>query len=412
MKQIYTSLFALVLFFSISIPLTSSAQCFCSGGSPATAITYLDTVLPTQASSTIFSFPKFDPTIGTLSCISFNDTISVVVTTAARNTDTTKAPTYVFQTTVSDAITGPGAGGPFSWLASFALQNQTYGPVILDTDKIDIHPPQPRLPGDSITFGPDTLINNVVGASSTTAVTPYLGTTGTVDFSTGLTGTSGAIIGGVNYSAGIKANSWGAFRLTYYWCPTILLAENIINFTAVKKNNLVQLQWVTENEQSGFTYEIEYSKDGSSYGPVGYEQSGEEVSNVNQPYQSQHTLNNSDAAIIYFRIKRTGADGKSTYTVIRSVNINGETVSAGMQVYPNPAKNAVIFSFDEIQNANFSIQLVNVAGQIIQQNAVTVSGNDQIRLNLTSAPARGLYYLYAKDLTHNQQYITKVLINN
>jgi hypothetical protein len=72
----------------------------------------------------------------------------------------------------------------------------------------------------------------------------------------------------------------------------------------------------------------------------------------------------------------------------------------------------VIFSFDEIQNANFSIQLVNVAGQIIQQNAVNVSGNNQIRLNLTTAPARGLYYLYAKDLTHNQQYITKVLINN
>ncbi|HSZ87289.1 MAG TPA: hypothetical protein VK787_14755, partial [Puia sp.] len=84
MKQIYTSLFALVLFFSISIPLNSSAQCVCSGGSPATAVTYLDTVLPTQASSTVFSFPKFNPTIGTLSCISFNDTISVAVTTSAR----------------------------------------------------------------------------------------------------------------------------------------------------------------------------------------------------------------------------------------------------------------------------------------------------------------------------------------
>ncbi|HSZ84832.1 MAG TPA: T9SS type A sorting domain-containing protein, partial [Puia sp.] len=288
----------------------------------------------------------------------------------------------------------------------------TYGPVVLDTDKIDLHPPQTRLPGDSTTFGPDTLINNVATASSTTDVAAYLGSTGNVNFSTGLTGTSGALFGGVNYITGIKANSWGAFRLTYYWCPIILLAENIINFTAVKKNNIIQLQWTTENEQSGFTYEIEYSKDGSSYTPVGYEQSGSEVSDVNQQYQFQYTLGNNEAVVIFFRVKRTGADGKSTYTVIKSVNINGENVSAGMQVYPNPVKNSVIFSFDEIQNANFSIQLVNVAGQIIQQNAVTVSGNNQIRLNLTSAPARGLYYLYAKDLTHNQQYITKVLINN
>jgi hypothetical protein len=412
MKQIYTSLFALVLFFSISIPLKSTAQCLCSGGASATPLSYLDTVLPTQASSTIFSFPKFDPALGTLSCISFNDTISAVVTTAARNTDTTDGHTYIFQTTISDAVTGPSATGPNNWLVTYASTNQTYGPIYLDTDKIDLHPPQPRLPDDSTTFGPDTLINNTVGAGSSTTVAPFLGAVGSVDFTTSLTGGAIATFGGVNYSTAIKSNSWGAFRLTYYWCPTILLSENIINFMAVKKNNYVQLQWVTENEQSGFTYEIEYSKDGSNYTPVGYEQSGSDISDANQQYQYQYILNNNDPAIIFFRVKRTGPDGKSTYTVIKSVNINGETVSPGMQVYPNPVKNSVMFSFDEIQNANFSIQLVNVAGQIIQQNAVTVSGNNQIRLNLTTAPARGLYYLYAKDLTHNQQYITKVLINN
>jgi len=410
MKQIYTSLFALVLFYSISIPLQSSGQCLCSGGSPATALTYLDTVLPTQSSSTIFSFPKFDPTIGTLSCISFNDSVSVVVTTAARNTDTTTGHTYIFQTTISDAVTGPDATGPNNWLVTYSSANKTYGPIYLDTDKIDKNPPQPRLPDDSTTFGPDTLINNIVGAGSSTTVAPFLGATGTVDFTTSLTGSAGATFGGTNYATGIKSNSWGAFRLTYYWCPTILLAENIVNFTAVKKSNYVQLQWVTENEQSGFTYEIEYSKDAASYVPIGYEQSSSE-SEVNQQYQYQDMLNNTDGAVIYFRIKRIAPNGTATYTVIKSVTLSGETVSAGMQVYPNPAKSSVIFSFDEIQNGNFSIQLVNTAGQLIQENAVTISGSNQIRLNLTSAPARGLYYLYAKDLTHNQQYISKILIN-
>ena len=408
MKQIYTSLYALILLFSISIPLNSHAQCLCSGGVPATVITYLDTVLPTQASNTIFSFPKFNPSIGTLTCIDFNDTISVVVTTAARNTDTTKAPNYIFQTTISDAINGPSNSGPFTWLATFGVANKTYGPIILDTDKIDLHPPQPRLPGDSATFGPDTLINNLISASSTSDVAAFLGATGTADFSTNLSGIAGAIIGGINYSTNIKANSWGTFRLTYSWCPTILLAENIVNFTAVKLNNYVQLQWLTENEQPGFTYEVEYSKDKSTYTPIGNIQSG---SDVNQKYQYQFALNSNEEGTIYFRIKRTGTDGKSTYTVIKSVNLNSNGSSSGMQVYPNPVKNTVIFAFDEIQNANFSIQLVNTAGQIIQENTVTVSGNNQIKLNLTSNPARGLYYLYAKDLTHNQQYITKVLVN-
>jgi len=408
MKQIYTSLYALVLLFSISVPLNSQAQCTCSGGSPATAITYLDTVLPTQASSSIFSFPKFDPSIGSLTCISFNDTVSVVVTTAARNTDTTNGHTYIFQTTISDAVTGPSSSGPNNWLVTFSSSNKTYGPIYLDTDKIDLTPPQPRLPDDSTTFGPDTLINNIVGAGSTTNVAPFLGSSGTVDFTTGLTGSAGATFGGVNYTTGLKSNSWGTFRLSYYWCPALLLAENIVNFTAIKKNNSVLLLWTTENEQPDFTYEIEYSKDRSTYIPVGNTQSG---SNVNQAYQFQYAINNTDIGTIYFRIKRTGADGKATYSVIKSVNLNSNGVSSGMQVYPNPVKNSVIFAFDEIQNANFSIQLVNTAGQIIQQNAVTVSGSNQIKLNLTSNPARGLYYLYTKDLTHNQQYITKVLVN-
>ena len=76
-----------------------------------------------------------------------------------------------------------------------------------------------------------------------------------------------------------------------------------------------------------------------------------------------------------------------------------------------PVKNTVIFAFDEMQNANFSFELVNTAGQIIQRNAITLSGTNQVKLDLTSNPARGLYYLQAKDLTHNQQYISKVIIN-
>jgi Secretion system C-terminal sorting domain len=410
MKQIYPPLLAFVIAFTIFIPLKISAQCICSGGSPATPLTYLDTVLATQASSTSFSFPQFNPSVGTLACISFNDTVSVVVTTAARNTDTTVGHTYIFQTNISDAVVGPDDSGPTDWLVSYNSNNKTYGPIYLDTDKIDRVPPQPRLPDDSTTFGPDTLLNNVVGAGSTTNVASYLGT-GTVSFITELTGSAGATFGGTNYSTGIKSNSWGTFRLSYYWCPTILLAENIINFTAANKSGDVQLQWITENEQSGVTYEIEVSRDQASYSPIGYLQSGSDQTSVNEPYHFQYPLSTGTAGVLYFRVKRIAANGTATYTVIKSINLNTGEASAGMQVYPNPVKNTVIFAFDEIQNANFSFQLVNTAGQIIQRNAMTLSGTNQVKLDLTSNPARGLYYLYAKDLTHNQQYITKVIIN-
>jgi len=56
------------------------------------------------------------------------------------------------------------------------------------------------------------------------------------------------------------------------------------------------------------------------------------------------------------------------------------------------------------------LELVNTAGQIVQQKAVTLTGTSQIRLDLSPHPPRGLYYLRTQDLTHGLHYTTKVLI--
>jgi hypothetical protein len=409
MNKLYPLLFVSFIFFAGIVPLKIFAQCNCDPITPATPITYLDTVLATQASHTIFSFPKFDPSIGTLSCISFNDTVSVVVTTIARNTDTTVGHNYVFQTTVSDVVSGPRNSGPFNWLASFKVANNSYGPVFLDQDLRDKIPPQPPLPGDSVVFGPDTLINNAIGAGSPPDITPFIGASGTVDFAIDLSGGAPAIVGGLNYVSGIQSNSWGAFRLTYYWCPALVLATNINNFTAFKKGKNIQLQWQTQNEENGSSYEIEYSRDGSHYMPVGNLQAAFSEGDVAASYQFLYGISASDAGRLYFRVKHTAASGKATYTVIKSVNLEAAGM-AGYQVYPNPVKNTVMFEFDEVQTGSFIVSLISTAGQVIQQKQVTLTGNNQIRLDLTSPPATGLYYLQARDQTHNQQYITKILI--
>lgn len=408
MTKFYPVIIAAMSFIVAFFPPASFAQCNCAPSVAATPITYLDSVIPTQASNTIFSFPQFDPSIGQLQCIQFNDTVSVVVTTFARNTDTTAGHTYVFQTTLSNAVNGPQNSGPFDWLATFQLANRTYGPIFLDQDLIDKNPPLPRLPGDSTTFGPDTLLNNAVGSGSPPNLNPFIGV-GTVDFNTALSGGATAVVGGINYLAGIKSNSWGKFRLTYYWCPAALLATSITNFMVIKSGSGMLLKWVEQNEQSNVTYEIEYSKDGSSYLPVGYTQSGTAGENKAVSYQYTYALNSGDAGKLFFRIKRTDAQGRVTYTPIKMVDLSALGI-AGYQVYPNPVQNTVMLEFDALQTGNFIVSLVNTTGQVIQQKQVLLSGGNQIRFDLDRHPASGLYYLQATDQTHNQQYITKVLI--
>jgi hypothetical protein len=408
MTKLYPCVFAYIFLFLFYLPQKSFAQCNCSPGIPATPITYLDTVLPTQASATVFSFPKFDPSIGLLSCIEFNDTVSVAVTTSARNTDTTTGHNYLFTTSISDVVYGPQNSGPFDWAASTQAGANLYGPVFLDTDKIDKNPPQPRLPGDSTTFGPDTLIRNKVGAGSPPDAAPFLGA-GVVNFSTNLTGLAGAIVGGTNYITGIKSNAWGTFRLTYYWCPTLPLANSIINFTAFKNSGNVQLQWQDQSAGVGVSYVIEYSTDGThflSYGSVAAnpQQGGSPVQSFQYLFQA---LNGAQK--LYFRVRRIDVNDKSSYSTIKGLNFSSSSV-AGYQVYPNPVHNTVMFEFDEAQTGNFAVSIISTTGQIIEQKSVTLSGSNQIKMDLMSHPATGLYYLEARDLTHNQKYLSKILI--
>jgi hypothetical protein len=188
-----------------------------------------------------------------------------------------------------------------------------------------------------------------------------------------------------------------------------LLAASINNFAVVKSGSGVLLKWVEQNEQYNVAYEIEYSRDGSSYLPVGNIASTVAHGTAEVPYQFQYGLDGSVSGKIYFRIKRTDELGKATYTPIKSVDLNALGIS-GYQVYPNPVHNTVMLEFDALQTADFIVSLVSTSGQVIQQKQVMLSGGNQIRLDLKQQPATGLYYLRADDQTHHQQYITKVLI--
>jgi hypothetical protein len=115
---------------------------------------------------------------------------------------------------------------------------------------------------------------------------------------------------------------------------------------------------------------------------------------------------------LWFRVKETGLGGKVSYSAIAMVRPGGSGDDPiSYQAYPNPATNSLIFQFNANQTGRYSLELVNTAGQVVRQKAVTLTGTSQIQFDLSPHPARGLYYLRTRDLTHGLQYSTKVLIN-
>jgi len=379
-------------FIAASIPQSTFAQCTCSSGLPATAISQSVTIAPTLASTLTFTFQQFDPSIGDLSCVRLRDTISGTSTSSALNSGP-DSTAFLFQLTLASKITAPG-------IVINKVFNKTYGYDTLSPYGV---------PGYKITYGPDNIFNGSTGTGSTGGNAAYLGT-GTIGTSYTVSGGLITLDGGANDTTTIVTTIWGTLNLTYYWCPSLPLATAISNFSASKKDNYVMLQWIAANDQNNINYEIEYSRNGEDYAPVGNVPANIATAGTVTQYQYKYNPSPADMGEIYFRIKRTDASGNISYSMIKVVNLSA-THRIGIQTYPNPVVKTVMVQFDENQNGNFMLELVNITGQVIQQKSVVLSGSNMTRLDLDTHPIRGLYFLRAKNISNNKQYVTKVMIN-
>jgi hypothetical protein len=393
MKNLYSRGIWLLACFQLFIQTYSSAQCLCSGGIPATAINQTISISPTTTSTLNFAFQQFNPAIGTLSCVTLHDTITGISTTGAGNTGP-DSTAFLFQLTLTNKISAPG-------ITMTHVFNKTYGYDTLAPFGI---------PGDTITYGPDNIINIPTGTASTGGNAAYIGA-GTVNVAYSINGGMITLDGGSNYNSSVTTVIGGIMRLTYYWCPTIPLGTAISNFSVFKKSGTISLQWLGTNDQKDIAYEIEYSRDGASWQSAGTVPAGSAPTGTVAQYQYQFNPSKIDVGQLYFRIKRTDPEGNFVYSIVKSVNLQQEDQRPGIQIYPNPVTQKIMIQFDELQTGHFSLELVNTTGQVIERKQVQLSGSSFTNMDLSVKPAGGIYFLRAVDITNNRQFLTKVLVN-
>jgi len=102
------------------------------------------------------------------------------------------------------------------------------------------------------------------------------------------------------------------FKISYTYCPQIVLAADITFFSASRsdKDN-IDIKWITQNEKNSRKYEIQNSADGKTFRSIaefvaapGSTQTG----TYRYPYQIQPSDNNKT---LLFRIKQIETDGTS-----------------------------------------------------------------------------------------------------
>jgi hypothetical protein len=393
MKNYLHTLPYFLLFLVVAyIPPKSYGQCPCSGGVAPNVLEHRFQLASTPASTSIISFPKFPVGLGTLNCVTLYDTLSIEAQTGARNLDAASGHEPSFQLTLTTSVKGPNPVSPSITIND--LINVVYGP-----DSLQIY----GTPGDSITYGPDTVYNKVAKQrNSTSNLGDYYSGTGDVEFIYNISGGAIPVFDGTNYSVTVRTNTWGGFRLVYYWCESALLATGIKNFSALKKDKSILLRWITEDETPGSLYEIESSTDGINFSSIG--QPAPKTITTQQQFEYTPGVSGK----LYFRIKQTDAGGKVTFSPIRSVHMN-ENVAAGFIIYPNPVERQVSMQFDRNLSGNYLLEINNLAGQKVFNRNVTVNNANNVQFELTNPPPSGMYYLKMTDTKTRLSYSSKLI---
>jgi hypothetical protein len=144
-----------------------------------------------------------------------------------------------------------------------------------------------------------------------------------------------------------------------------VLPVNLSSFTAKPTpDNKVSLAWVTLTEQvnKGFRIERQTGSMAGKYDQIGFVGSKAKYGN------SQRSLTYSfiDVAPIvgaasFYRLVQEDLDGKLTYSEVRMVKLNGQSVT---MVFPNPS-NGVVNIYRTLDGKKMNIQVTDQSGKII-----------------------------------------------
>ena len=199
------------------------------------------------------------------------------------------------------------------------------------------------------------------------------------------------IINGIHY---VEFDSLTSFSTFGYLGATRngALPLQFLSFTAQwsAMDKVVLLNWVTAEESNVKSFEVERSVNGN----VWYKQDG--LSASQSPAQS-HSYNWIDThplpGLSYYRIKQIDNDGRSTFSIIRKVDISNET--SAFEILPNPAKNIATIKLAHLTPViNYAV--TDATGRTIQKGVFY--NTNTISISLINQ-ATGIYYVTINNKT-------------
>jgi len=182
-------------------------------------------------------------------------------------------------------------------------------------------------------------------------------------------GYNATITGTPSLLATAAANT--AFRGVALVPTNTIMPLSLKAFTGAVVEGAASLKWTTTNEVNVKGFAIEKSSNGKDFEQAGFVTATNKAENA---YAFTAVL---PSGATYFRLKMTDKDGAFKYS--NTVLLNSKK-SVKLEVYPNPAKDNVVFSHDKA-GSNAVIRITDLQGRSIM-NVPVAAGATQSSLNI------------------------------
>lgn len=166
-----------------------------------------------------------------------------------------------------------------------------------------------------------------------------------------------------------------------------------VTFTSLTASNsacTINVFWTTANQLNLLKYEVETSKDGSSFSKA-----GETTVSPTGAYSFQFPLSAAfKANTLYIRVKSVDLDGSVKYSKTISVSGNCNN-KPKLALFPNPVLNesfVTVQAMEGIFDGRYKVSLIGTNGQLIRQKEISLNGVKNFPLSVTGL-ASGKYHV-------------------
>ena len=219
------------------------------------------------------------------------------------------------------------------------------------------------------------------------------------------------VLNSFRFDVGFNANAQNitllldnlSYQMSANGAQAAALPVTLSSFTAKQTtDNNVSLAWITSSESVNKGFSIERKEEGSGkFQSLGFIPSKAEGGNSQATLSYNFKDLTAKMGINIYRLVQEDLDGKLTYSEVRVVKLNGQSVS---MVFPNPSNGAVNIS-RTADGKKMNIQVINQSGTIIRQLSNITDAN--YKLNIQKS---GVYTIKMTYPETGEQSIQRIVV--